>query len=66
MDQSRVRWRRSSRSSVSGEQCVEVADLGPGRIGVRDSKNPDVGSLNLSPAAWRRLTEGIRSAHYDV
>lgn len=67
MDQiSRVRWRKSSHSSVSGEQCVEVAHLGPGQVGVRDSKAPAAGALTLSRAAWRRLTEDVRAEHYNV
>ncbi|MBB6416081.1 DUF397 domain-containing protein [Streptomyces sp. AK010] len=43
-------WRKSSFSS-SGGDCVEVADLGPG-VGVRDSKNPEVGILTVSPKAY--------------
>jgi hypothetical protein len=33
-------WRKSQHSTVSGE-CVEIT-AGEGRIGVRDSKDPDV------------------------
>jgi len=32
-----AQWRKSSYSGYNGN-CVEVADLGAGRIGVRDSK----------------------------
>ncbi|GAB2866092.1 DUF397 domain-containing protein [Streptomyces deserti] len=44
-------WRKSSYSGNTGGDCVEVADLGPG-VAVRDSKNPEVGILTLSPEAY--------------
>ncbi|MGH3387662.1 MAG: DUF397 domain-containing protein [Actinomadura sp.] len=34
-----VQWRKNSRSTGQGGDCVEVAGL-RGRIAVRDSKNP--------------------------
>ncbi|MFI0778798.1 DUF397 domain-containing protein [Streptomyces sp. NPDC021212] len=43
-------WRKSSHSSDIGN-CVEVAEI-PGRVAVRDSKNPDGPVLLLSPAAF--------------
>lgn len=48
-------WRKSSYSGSTGGECVEVADLTPQavpHIAVRDSKNPGVGSLALSPGAF--------------
>jgi hypothetical protein len=38
-DHSAVKWRKSSRSSAQGGDCVELAGLA-GLIAVRDSKNP--------------------------
>ncbi|QFG24548.1 DUF397 domain-containing protein [Actinomadura sp. WMMB 499] len=36
-----IEWRKSSRSSTSGQSnCVEVANL-PGSVAVRDSRDPD-------------------------
>jgi Domain of unknown function (DUF397) len=47
-----AQWRKSSYSGYNGN-CVEVADLGAGRIGVRDSK-AGAGSpvLQFSRADW--------------
>ncbi|PWR06563.1 DUF397 domain-containing protein [Micromonospora acroterricola] len=48
-----ARWRKSSRSSGNGGDCVEVADNLPGVVAVRDSKNPSGPALTFTPAAWR-------------
>ncbi|MDG9714537.1 DUF397 domain-containing protein [Streptomyces sp. DH10] len=45
-------WRKSSYSGSTGGDCVEVADLGAPGVGVRDSKNPEVGILTVSPEAY--------------
>ena len=45
-------WRKSTRSSNNGGNCVEVADNVPGRVMVRDTKDRDGGTLNFEPAAW--------------
>lgn len=54
------RWRKSTRSSPAGGNCVEVAvDLAPGVIGVRDSKDVDGPILRFTPAAWRSFLAGV-------
>jgi hypothetical protein len=44
-------WRRSIRSGA-GANCIEVAAV-PGRVLVRDSKDPDGPVLAVDSAAWR-------------
>lgn len=46
-------WKKSSRSSGNGGECVEVADDLGGAVGVRDSKDPAGPVLSFEPAAWR-------------
>ena len=53
-------WRKSSYSSSSGGDCVEVAPLTP-HIAVRDSKNPEVGTLTLSPEAYAAFVGHVRA-----
>ncbi|PZG14790.1 DUF397 domain-containing protein [Micromonospora craterilacus] len=54
-----ARWRKSSRSSGNGGDCVEVADNLPGVVGVRDSKDPTGPALVFTPAAWRAFVAEI-------
>lgn len=60
VDLSRALWRKSSRSSTGGGQCVEVASNLPGIVAVRDSKNPDGGALVVTPDAFATFTAYIR------
>jgi uncharacterized protein DUF397 len=57
-------WRKSSRSSGGGNECVEVADLGSA-VAVRDSKNPDGPRLAFSAAEWAAFAGRIRSGKLD-
>jgi hypothetical protein len=54
-----AQWRKSSYSSGSGGNCVEVATNLPGLIAVRDSKHPSGPALILTPAQWRVLTASL-------
>ncbi|URM95125.1 DUF397 domain-containing protein [Actinomadura madurae] len=54
-------WRKSSRSTTQGGECVEIAVLSS-TIGIRDSKNPDRGHLTLSPAAFTELVRQLKDA----
>lgn len=57
-----AQWRKSSYSGYNGN-CVEVADLGADRIGVRDSK-AGAGSpvLHFSRADWAAFLVSVKSA----
>ncbi|CAL9568874.1 DUF397 domain-containing protein [Streptomyces sp. enrichment culture] len=52
VDLSSVRWRRSSYSSGTGGECVEVTEDLPGLVPVRDSKNPHGPALLFPSEAW--------------
>lgn len=45
-------WRKSSRSSSNAGACIEVAGNLPGRVLVRDSKDPSGPRLTFTPGAW--------------
>ncbi|MBM0229494.1 MULTISPECIES: DUF397 domain-containing protein [Micromonospora] len=60
MELTGARWRKSSRSSGNGGNCVEVADNLPGLVAVRDSKNPTGPALTFTLAAWRAFVAEMR------
>ncbi|TYK51266.1 DUF397 domain-containing protein [Actinomadura decatromicini] len=60
-----IKWRKSSRSNADNGACVELANL-PGRIGVRDSKNPTAPALALTPDSFRALLGDAKAGHFDL
>jgi len=65
VDLSGANWYKSSRSS-STKDCVEVAHLDRGMVGVRDSKNPSGPALVFSPAEWDAFTAGVQGAELEL
>jgi hypothetical protein len=56
-----AKWRKSSYSQGSQDgSCVEVADLGPALVGLRDSKNPAFPHLSVNPTTFGRLVRQIK------
>lgn len=51
-------WRKSSYSSGSGGQCVEVASADD--VLVRDTTNRDGGTLSFTAGAWRAFLGTLR------
>ncbi|MFI1397904.1 DUF397 domain-containing protein [Streptomyces sp. NPDC020681] len=51
MSSTELAWFKSSYSSGSGDDCVEVATC-PTTIHIRDSKVPAGPQLAVAPAAW--------------
>ncbi|MGW0246774.1 DUF397 domain-containing protein [Nocardia goodfellowii] len=59
-----AKWFKSRRSGASRD-CVEVAFLDTGRVGVRDSKDPSGPALVFGPGEWTAFTESITSGTFD-
>lgn len=51
-----ARWQRSTR--CESNHCVEVATLGV--VLVRDSKDPDGGTLTFGAGAWSAFLDAIK------
>jgi hypothetical protein len=57
MDLTGAAWRKSTRSSGNGGDCVEVADNLSGVVGVRDSKDRQGPVLAFSSTSWAAFVE---------
>ncbi len=64
IDLSGAQWFKSSRSATNKE-CVEIAWLDAGHVGVRDSKNPDGPALVFTPGDWDKFTRNIKGGKFD-
>jgi hypothetical protein len=64
VDLSGARWFKSSRSS-GGKECVEVAFLDGGQVGVRDSKNSTGPALVFTPGEWDAFTAGVNDGEFE-
>ncbi|WP_026424193.1 DUF397 domain-containing protein [Actinokineospora inagensis] len=54
-----VAWRKSSFSTATGD-CVEVGPT-PHAMLIRDTKNPDAGSLTIPHTAWPAFVSRVAS-----
>jgi Domain of unknown function (DUF397) len=61
-DLSRAVWRKSARSSSTGQNCVEIAANFSGTVAMRDSKNPERVKLVLTSSAWTIFIQGVKAA----
>ena len=58
-----TRWRKSSFSGIS--ECVEVAELDDGRIGVRNSNAPDAGTVLFTRGEIDAFVKGVKAGEFD-
>jgi len=64
VDLSGAKWFKSSRSQ-GGRECVEVAFLDAGVVGVRDSKNPSGPALVFTPGEWDAFVAGAHDGQFN-
>ncbi len=57
-------WIKSSLSFANGD-CVEVASLADGQIGVRDSKDTAGPVLRFTSSEWHAFITGARNGEFD-
>ncbi|MGK8486207.1 DUF397 domain-containing protein [Nocardia asiatica] len=60
-----VRWFKSSRSGAS-KDCVEIAWLDGGMVGVRDSKHPTGAALVFTSDEWDAFTAGMHAGVFHA
>jgi hypothetical protein len=59
------RWIKSS-LSFSNSNCVEVADLSDGKVGVRHSKDTAGPVLRFTSDEWHAFLGGVRNGEFDT
>ncbi|MFE4971541.1 DUF397 domain-containing protein [Kitasatospora sp. NPDC056651] len=59
-------WRKSSHSGDDGGDCVEVASGLPGRVPVRDSKDPHGPALVFPESSWGAFIEAVRAGDLPI
>ncbi len=59
-----AKWIKSSLSFANGN-CVEVADLADGSIGVRNSRNAAGAVLRFTSDEWHAFLGGVRKGEFD-
>ncbi|MEU8269832.1 DUF397 domain-containing protein [Sphaerisporangium sp. NPDC049002] len=64
MDLSGALWRKSTWSGGDGGECVEVATNLPGKVAVRDSKNPHGPALIMTPGEWSAFIGGVKLGRF--
>lgn len=57
-------WVKSSLSYANGN-CVEVAGLPGGEIGVRNSRDSGGPVLRFTPDEWHAFLGGVRNGEFD-
>jgi hypothetical protein len=60
----RPQWVKSSLSGACGD-CVEVASMPGGGIGLRDSKDARGPVLHFTPSEWNAFIGGVRMGEFD-
>jgi hypothetical protein len=65
-DLSQAIWRKSTHSSSTGQNCVEVATNLPDTVAVRDSKSPDGPKLLVRLADWRAFLTDVQAGRLGL
>lgn len=62
--ESNTGWIMSSRSTGNGGSCVQARRQG-GLIEIRNSKNPDGGTVRFSIEEWDSFLDGAKKGEFD-
>jgi len=62
--ESQPEWVKSSLSFANGN-CVEVANLSGGEVGVRNSRDAAGAVLRFTPDEWHAFIGGVRNGEFD-
>jgi hypothetical protein len=57
-------WRKATRSGEAAD-CIEVAPLRDGRVGLRDSEHPEQPAYVVSASVWAAFIDGAKQGEFD-
>ncbi|GII82203.1 transcriptional regulator [Sphaerisporangium siamense] len=58
-------WRKATKSGSNQGNCLEVAPLSGGRVGVRDTEAPEKEPFVVSAAVWDAFVDGAKKGEFD-
>ncbi|GAA1021276.1 transcriptional regulator [Acrocarpospora pleiomorpha] len=58
-------WRKASFSGSNGGNCIEVAPLSNGRVGIRDTESPDQPPFVVTAGVWTAFVNGAKAGEFD-
>ncbi|MFC3985384.1 DUF397 domain-containing protein [Streptosporangium jomthongense] len=58
-------WRKATKSGSNQGNCLEVAPLAGGRVGIRDTEAPDQAPFVVSPGVWDAFIDGAKKGEFD-
>lgn len=58
-------WRKATKSGSNQGNCLEVAPLSGGRVGLRDTEAPDTAPFVVSASVWDAFVDGAKKGEFD-
>ncbi|GAA2848477.1 DUF397 domain-containing protein [Streptosporangium fragile] len=58
-------WRKATRSGSNQGNCLEVAPLSGGRVGLRDTEAPEKTPFVVSASVWAAFIDGAKKGEFD-
>ncbi|MFC6085088.1 DUF397 domain-containing protein [Sphaerisporangium aureirubrum] len=61
----RAAWRKATKSGPNQGNCLEVAPLSGGRVGLRDTEAPEKAPFVVSASVWDAFVDGAKKGEFD-
>ncbi len=58
-------WRKAKASGANNGNCLEVAPLSGGHVGIRDSEAPEKPPFVVRPEVWDAFIDGAKKGEFD-
>ncbi|MEU8200653.1 DUF397 domain-containing protein [Streptosporangium sp. NPDC049046] len=58
-------WRKATKSGSDQGNCLEVAPLFGGRVGLRDTEASELAPFVVSASVWDAFVDGAKKGEFD-